>query len=77
MTWLSAGTDEPRDQQRDSIHPHYAEVGPEHPAGWSWTIVDSRDGSEVAGGAAATEAEAKSEVRKWEDESSSHHARGS
>lgn len=50
------------DRQTDLPGPFYAQIGPEGSGGWSWTILDCRDGVEVASGRAPNEAEAERAV---------------
>jgi hypothetical protein len=68
--WVSARTDDPRDQQCDLIGVYWAELGPDprqQPDGWSWTIMDfDQDNAEVAFGFSANEADAKAAVASWE-----------
>jgi hypothetical protein len=66
--WHSAGTDEPGDQQRDlSFGPFWAEIGPDHPDGWTWIVMDfDQDNDIVGNGKTATEKEAKAAVSQWE-----------
>lgn len=68
--WHSAGSDEPKDQQRDLVGPWWAEVGPDiGPTwGWSWTILEATDheSNVVTAGRASTEEAAKDAVFRWE-----------
>lgn len=70
MVWHSTGTDEPRDQQRDlEIPGHWAEIGPDYPKGWTWTVLHSNPSTEeVDGGWAVDEKSAKAAVERWERE---------
>lgn len=70
MTWVSIGTDEPRDQQRDLPGVLWAEIGPDSRKGWTWVVlgIDNDDNQvEVASGDAATEDEVKAAVQAYED----------
>jgi hypothetical protein len=65
--WHSSGTDEPGDQERDLSGPYWAQIGPDHPDGWSWTIIDFSQGdADIDGGHAVDEAAAKRAVDEWE-----------
>jgi hypothetical protein len=64
--WHSAGTDEPRDQERDLHGPYFAGIGPDHPEGWSWTISESATSEDMAQGNAPDETAAKQAVDEWE-----------
>lgn len=68
--WESAGTDEPRDIQRDIRGPggFWALVGPGSDFSWDWSIIDSSDGETVAGGDVDTQGDGKQAVLDWERE---------
>jgi hypothetical protein len=65
--WMSAGTDEPRDMQRDLDVPgHWAIIGPDSPGdGWSWTVVETATGSDADGGKVAGAREAMAAADGW------------
>jgi hypothetical protein len=72
--WQPAGTDEPRDQQRDLFDGCWAEVGPDtrfHPDGWTWNILHSGNNpalaAELGQGFTVGEDDAKTAVQKWVD----------
>jgi len=68
--WHSAGTDEPRDEQRDLDDPdfsYWAVIGPDDPeGGYGWTIVRMLDGEDMARGKTADADDAKRIVARWE-----------
>jgi hypothetical protein len=75
--WMSCGTENPGDQQRDLDSPYWAQIGPEDGQRWSWTILDgSRENAEIGGGRADGEAGAKSAVDRWWGKLHYHHRDG-
>ena len=63
LTWYSAGTEEPRDEQADLMAGYWASIGPNEEGRFDWTIL--RDGKDVTGSRAHTADAAKAAVEQW------------
>lgn len=71
LAWDSAGTDNPGDQEADSLLGGYYAIGPAHPTGWSATVVLTAEDGHVTeeitlGRAFATEQDAKTAALAYE-----------
>lgn len=64
LTWYSAGTDEPLDEQADLMAGYWALVGPDGEGRFSWTIV-APDGEDVAAGREDDAGTAKAASEQW------------
>jgi hypothetical protein len=64
LTWYSAGTEEPLDEQADLMAGYWAVIGPQADGRFSWTVV-APDLEDVADGNADDADAAKAAVLQW------------
>lgn len=64
LTWYTAGTDNPMDEQADLMAGYWAIIGPEAGGRFDWTVV-APDGADIAGGNADSAEAAKVAVVEW------------
>lgn len=56
---------EHNDQSADLGPGLWAEIGPDYPDGWTWTILEGDSGNPVCDGSALSEDQAKRDVVAW------------
>jgi hypothetical protein len=68
LTWtkIDPCDTEYNDQAADLGPGLWAEIGPDHPDGWTWTILEDH-GTPVCAGLSVSESQAKRDVVAWLD----------
>jgi len=67
LTWYSAGTDDPQDEQTDLMAGYWASIGPDGESRFDWTVM-APDGADVTQGRTDSAALAKEAVLQWFDQ---------
>jgi hypothetical protein len=65
LTWYSAGTEEPLDEQADIMAGYWAVIGPDGEGRFGWTVVAPTGGDAASGRADDADA-AKAAVSRWD-----------